>query len=173
MAREQLDVLVIGAGVVGAGAALDAATRGLHVGLLEARDYAAGTSPRSSKLIHGGLRYLEQLEFGLVREALGERSLILNRLTPHLTRPGPFLFPHAIDERVEVRAAAGSHAASRPRRPGGITGEEIFEVLELRVDLNQHACGRLGKVDHRHEGEQAVGLDQVDDRLAFWDKCTR
>ena len=104
MAREPLDVLVIGGGVVGAGAALDAATRGLRVGLVEARDYASGTSSRSSKLIHGGLRYLEQLNFGLVREALRERSLILNRLCPHLARPVPFLYPlqHRFWERFYV-----------------------------------------------------------------------
>ena len=77
MASNELDVLVIGAGVVGAGAALDAATRGLNVGLVEARDLAAGTSSRSSKLVHGGLRYLKQLNFSLVFEALRERSLIL------------------------------------------------------------------------------------------------
>ncbi len=93
MAVEELDVLVIGGGVTGAGAALDAVTRGLRVGLVEARDYASGTSSRSSKLIHGGLRYLEQLNFTLVREALRERSLILNRLAPHLARPVPFLYP--------------------------------------------------------------------------------
>ena len=104
MTREPLDVLVIGGGVVGAGAALDAATRGLRVGLVEARDYAAGTSSRSSKLVHGGLRYLEQLDFGLVREALRERSLILNRLCPHLARPVPFLYPltHRVWERFYV-----------------------------------------------------------------------
>src|SRR6478609_9606509 len=69
---EVVDVLVIGGGVTGAGAALDAASRGLSVALLEARDFAAGTSSRSSKLIHGGLRRSEQLDFGLVREALRE-----------------------------------------------------------------------------------------------------
>ncbi len=104
MAGQQLDVLVIGGGVVGAGAALDAVTRGLRVGLVEARDYASGTSSRSSKLVHGGLRYLEQLDFGLVREALRERSLILNRLAPHLARPVPFLYPlrHRVWERFYV-----------------------------------------------------------------------
>lgn len=71
---ERFDVLVIGGGVTGAGAALDAASRGLKVALVEARDYAAGTSSRSSKLIHGGLRYLEQFEFHLVHEALTERG---------------------------------------------------------------------------------------------------
>jgi len=89
----ELDILVIGGGVTGAGCALDAATRGLRVGLVEARDYAAGTSSRSSKLIHGGLRYLEQLNFALVREALGERSLILGTLCPHLAHAVPFLIP--------------------------------------------------------------------------------
>ncbi|WP_432991184.1 glycerol-3-phosphate dehydrogenase/oxidase [Dactylosporangium sp. CA-233914] len=89
----ELDVLVVGGGVVGAGAALDAVTRGLSVGLVEARDWASGTSSRSSKLIHGGLRYLEMLDFGLVREALRERGLLVQRLAPHLVRPVPFLYP--------------------------------------------------------------------------------
>ena len=93
MGREELDVLVIGAGVVGSGAALDAVTRGLTVGLVEARDYASGTSSRSSKLFHGGLRYLEQLNFALVFEALRERSLVLTTLCPHLARPVPFIYP--------------------------------------------------------------------------------
>ena len=93
MAATQLDVLVIGAGVVGAGAALDAASRGLTVGLVEARDLAAGTSSRSSKLVHGGLRYLKQLNFSLVFEALRERSLILDTLCPHLARPVEFIYP--------------------------------------------------------------------------------
>src|SRR6201995_4815242 len=90
-ADAELDVLVVGGGVVGAGVALDAVTRGLTTGLLEQRDLASGTSSRSSKLIHGGLRYLEMLDFGLVREALQERGLLLNRIAPHLVRPGAFL----------------------------------------------------------------------------------
>src|ERR671911_718581 len=93
LAGTEFDVLVIGGGVVGTGAALDAASRGLSVALVEARDWAAGTSSRSSKLIHGGLRYLEQLDFGLVREALRERARLLHRLAPHLVRPVPFLYP--------------------------------------------------------------------------------
>lgn len=93
LGAEQFDVVVIGAGVVGAGCALDAATRGLKVALVEARDFAAGTSSRSSKMFHGGLRYLEQLEFGLVREALHERELSLTTLAPHLVKPLPFLYP--------------------------------------------------------------------------------
>src|SRR5450759_556983 len=82
LADEELDVLVIGGGVVGAGCALDASTRGLKLGLVEARDYAAGTSSRSSKLFHGGLRYLEQFNFALVFEALKERSLCLLYTSP-------------------------------------------------------------------------------------------
>ena len=93
LGEDELDVLVIGGGVVGAGCALDAVTRGLTVGLVEARDYAAGTSSRSSKLFHGGLRYLEQFDFALVFEALRERSLVLNTLCPHLARPVPFIYP--------------------------------------------------------------------------------
>ncbi|MFG1605725.1 glycerol-3-phosphate dehydrogenase/oxidase [Actinoplanes sp. NPDC049265] len=90
---EQFDVLVVGGGVTGAGAALDAASRGLKVALVEARDLAAGTSSRSSKLIHGGLRYLEQLELHLVHEALTERGLLAGRIAPHLVRPVPILVP--------------------------------------------------------------------------------
>jgi glycerol-3-phosphate dehydrogenase len=102
---EPLDVLVVGGGVVGTGTALDAVTRGLSVGLLEQRDLASGTSSRSSKLVHGGLRYLEMLDFALVREALQERGLLLTRLAPHLVRPVPFLYPlHQAWERPYVGA---------------------------------------------------------------------
>ena len=90
---KELDILVVGGGIVGAGTALDAVTRGLNVGIVEASDWAAGTSSRSSKLIHGGLRYLEMLDFGLVKEALQERGLLLSELAPHLARPVPFLYP--------------------------------------------------------------------------------
>ena len=90
---ERFDVLIVGGGVTGAGAALDAASRGLSVALVEARDLASGTSSRSSKLVHGGLRYLEQLDIGLVHEALRERGLLATRIAPHLVRPMPFLLP--------------------------------------------------------------------------------
>ena len=100
--NETFDLAVIGGGVVGAGTALDAASRGLSVVLIEQRDWASGTSSRSSKLIHGGLRYLERLDFRLVREALREQTLMLQHLCPHLVRPVPFLFPltHRFWERA-------------------------------------------------------------------------
>ncbi|MGW1837533.1 glycerol-3-phosphate dehydrogenase/oxidase [Streptomyces sp. BBFR2] len=109
MAERELDILVVGGGVVGAGTVLDAATRGLTTGLVEARDWAAGTSSRSSKLIHGGLRYLEMLDFALVREALKERGLLLERLAPHLVKPVPFLYP--LQHHVWERFYAGSGVA--------------------------------------------------------------
>ncbi|GAB3616282.1 glycerol-3-phosphate dehydrogenase/oxidase [Okibacterium endophyticum] len=93
MMSKELDVLVVGGGIVGAGSAMDAVTRGLSTGILEARDWASGTSSRSSKLVHGGIRYLEQLDFGLVREALIERGLLLQRIAPHLVKPVRFLYP--------------------------------------------------------------------------------
>lgn len=92
LTSERLDVLVVGGGIVGSGALLDAASRGLRAGLIEQDDVASGTSSRSSRLIHGGLRYLEQFRFGLVFEALAERSRLL-RLAPHLVRLEPLLFP--------------------------------------------------------------------------------
>src|ERR1700754_4319330 len=104
MGSTELDVLVVGGGVVGSGSALDAVTRGLSVGLVEARDFASGTSSRSSKLIPGGLRYLEMLDFRLVAEALQERGLLIQKIAPHLIRPVPFVYPlkHHLWERLYV-----------------------------------------------------------------------
>jgi len=124
LAEEIFDVVVVGGGSTGSGCALDAATRGLTVALVEARDYAAGTSSRSSKLIHGGLRYLEQMEFHLVREALRERSLLLNVIAPHLVRPVSFLYPlkHRVWERAYIGAGMllydelGGHKGMRRHR---------------------------------------------------------
>jgi glycerol-3-phosphate dehydrogenase len=151
----EFDVLVVGGGVVGTGAALDAASRGLSVALVEARDWAAGTSSRSSKLVHGGLRYLEQRDFGLVREALRERRLLLHRIAPHLVRPVSFLYPltHRGWERAYVGAGValydsigGAHALpmhrhlSRTRalelapslRPDALTG--AVRYFDAQVD---------------------------------------
>src|SRR5687767_9369609 len=92
MRNEVFDLAIIGGGITGAGIALDAASRGLKVALVEKRDFSSGTSSRSSKLIHGGLRYLEQWDFGLVRESLHERA-VLSRMAPHLSKPLRFLVP--------------------------------------------------------------------------------
>ena len=112
LSASNFDVLVIGGGIVGAGVALDAATRGLSVALVEAQDWAAGTSSCSSKLIHGGLRYVQSRQFGLVREALRERAVLL-RLAPHLVVPAEFLYP--LRRRIE--------------RPYVAAGVAIYDVL--------------------------------------------
>ena len=109
LGTQQFDILVIGGGVNGVGAALDAAARGLKVALIEAQDIASGTSSRSSKLIHGGLRYLEQYDFKLVREALHERELMVSTLCPHLVKPVGFLFP--LTEKLKERTYVGAGLA--------------------------------------------------------------
>ncbi len=120
LAAEKFDILVIGGGITGAGVALDAATRGLNVALVEARDYASGTSSRSSKLFHGGLRYLEQLNFGLVREALHERELMLATIAPHLVKPVYFLYPltHRVWERPYVAAGLTMYDVMAGKKSG-------------------------------------------------------
>ncbi|GID96274.1 glycerol-3-phosphate dehydrogenase/oxidase [Amorphoplanes digitatis] len=135
LADSEVDVLVVGGGVVGAGCALDAATRGLSVGLLEARDFASGTSSRSSKLIHGGLRYLEMLDFALVREALRERGLILTRLAPHLARPVPFLYPlqHRGWERLYAGAGVLLYDTMAAAAPGLPRHRHLSRRGALRV----------------------------------------
>ncbi|MDT0165985.1 glycerol-3-phosphate dehydrogenase/oxidase [Actinotalea sp. AC32] len=105
----ELDVLVVGGGVTGAGIALDAVTRGLRVGIVEAQDWGSGTSSRSSKLVHGGLRYLQMLDFHLVHEALTERDLLLKRIAPHLVKPVSFLYP--LENRYWERAYVGAGVA--------------------------------------------------------------
>ncbi|MGW6130277.1 glycerol-3-phosphate dehydrogenase/oxidase [Cellulomonas sp. NPDC055163] len=106
---QELDVLVVGGGVTGAGIALDAVSRGLSTAVVEAQDWASGTSSRSSKLVHGGLRYLQMLDFHLVREALTERDLLINHLAPHLVKPVSFLYP--LENRVWERAYVGAGVA--------------------------------------------------------------
>ena len=109
LSKENFDVLVIGGGINGVGVALDAVTRGLSVALIETGDFASGTSSRSSKLIHGGLRYLEQYDFKLVREALHERELLVSSLAPHLVKPVAFLYP--LQEKVKERTYVGAGLA--------------------------------------------------------------
>ena len=132
VAGEKFEVVVIGGGITGAGVALDAASRGYSVALLEARDFAVGTSSRSSKMVHGGLRYLENFDLGLVREALLERQLMVE-LAPHLVYPTPFLVPtlgaarrdrkvgiglNAYDVLAGVGGGRGARSRREPRRQG-------------------------------------------------------
>ena len=130
LATGQLDVLVVGGGITGAGAALDAASRGLRVGLVESRDLAAGTSSRSSKLIHGGLRYLEQGDFKLVREALRERDLLVTKLAPHLVKPVPFLYP--LYKKVVERPYVGA----------GLVIYDAMEGTKRPVPHHRHLTAR-------------------------------
>jgi glycerol-3-phosphate dehydrogenase len=188
--RESFDVVVIGGGVTGAGAALDAATRGLSVALVESRDWASGTSSRSSKLFHGGLRYLEQLEFGLVREALRERELMMTRLAPHLVRPVPFLYPlsHRLWERPYVAAGLALYdtIGGRSSVPGqkhlsrraalrlfpGLRGDALVGAVryfDAQTDDARHTmtvartAARYGAVVR--SSTQAVGFRRESDRV--------
>ncbi len=106
IAGKRFEVVVIGGGITGAGVALDAASRGYSVALLERSDYAVGTSSRSSKMVHGGLRYLQNFDLGLVREALLERQLMV-QLAPHLVYPTPFLVPSFAEERRDRKLGMG------------------------------------------------------------------
>jgi glycerol-3-phosphate dehydrogenase len=116
LGRDSFDLAVVGGGITGAGVALDAASRGYSVALVERADFAAGTSSRSSKLVHGGLRYLQNFDLGLVREALLERSLLVE-LAPHLVRPLPLLVP--------------SFEGKRPGRLTGV-GLNMYDVMSWR-----------------------------------------
>lgn len=147
LAREPFDVLVIGGGITGAGVALDAATRGYSVALVERGDYASGTSSRSSKLVHGGLRYLQNFDLGLVREALLERQINVN-VAPYLTRPLRLIVPafdgqrldrvvglglNAYDvmsvDRIRRRRRRHDEADWSPARHRIISGEEVVERI--------------------------------------------
>jgi glycerol-3-phosphate dehydrogenase len=143
MAAAPFDVVVVGGGVTGAGVALDAATRGLSVALLEMGDLASGTSSRSGKAFHGGLRYLRQLNFSLVRQASRERNLMVARLCPHLTWPTPFLFPlaHRGWERLFMGAGVLLYDLLGGRSPPGMRHHRhltragaLREAPSLRAD---------------------------------------
>src|ERR687888_821853 len=106
LSAEEFDVVVIGGGITGAGVAFDAASRGYSVALVERDDFASGTSSRSSKLVHGGLRYLQNFDLGLVREALLERQINV-KLAPHLVRPLPLVVPAFDGERPDRLVGVG------------------------------------------------------------------
>jgi glycerol-3-phosphate dehydrogenase len=159
MQEDHFDVVVIGGGITGAGVALDAASRGYSVALVERDDFARGTSSRSSKMVHGGLRYLRNFDLGLVREALLERQLLV-RLAPHLVYPTPFLVPVLGEDRRNRRIGIGLNmydvmATSRigrgrsqrnenssesdywsPERHRTISGEEAAELIPALAPLD-------------------------------------
>jgi glycerol-3-phosphate dehydrogenase len=157
LAAEEFDVVVVGGGITGAGVALDAATRGYSVALVERHDFASGTSSRSSKLVHGGLRYLQNFDLGLVREALIERQIMVG-LAPHLVKPLPLIVP-AFD-------------GARPDRMMGM-GLNLYDVMSVdklrsplrrrgRNDANEAAAATTSWSPDRHRiidaGEVAEGL---------------
>ena len=163
IAGERFEVVVIGGGITGAGVALDAASRGYSVALVERDDYSVGTSSRSSKMVHGGLRYLQNFDLGLVREALLERQLMV-QLAPHLVYPTPFLIPTLGDERRDRRYSVGlnmydvmattrvgrgrrARAARReaddywaPDRHRQISGEEVAELVPALAELEPNSA---------------------------------
>jgi glycerol-3-phosphate dehydrogenase len=138
LSQDEFDVVVVGGGITGAGVALDAATRGYSVALVERADFASGTSSRSSKLVHGGLRYLQNFDLGLVREALLERQLMV-ALAPHLVHPLPLVVP-AFD-------------GARPDRLVGV-GLNLYDVMSVDRDRLRSRRGRRARADQRSAGEQ-------------------
>src|SRR6478735_7848920 len=138
LADERFDVLVVGGGITGVGVALDAATRGLRTALVERDDFAAGTSSKSSKLVHGGIRYLQQKEVGLVYEALAERQ-ILRKTAPHLVRVLPFLLPVFTKDGL------------LPRRIARLLGATMW-AYDLTGGL------RIGKLHQRVSKEKALAF---------------
>jgi glycerol-3-phosphate dehydrogenase len=148
LAENEFDVVVVGGGITGAGVALDAATRGFSVALLERADFAAGTSSRSSKLVHGGLRYLQNFDLALVREALLERQLMV-ALAPHLVHPLPLVVP-AFD-------------GVRPDRLMGV-GLNLYDVMSVDRDRLRSRRGKRARASgDRSNGEQGNRLTQSDE----------
>src|SRR3954462_13255796 len=140
MADETFDVVVVGGGITGAGVAFDAATRGYSVALVEKADFASGTSSRSSKLVHGGLRYLQHFDLGLVREALLERQLMA-ALAPHLVTPLPLIVP-AFD-------------GARPDRLVGM-GLNMYDVMAIDRVRRSPLARRRGRAlrDANMDGQE-------------------
>ncbi len=144
LSEDEFDVVVIGGGITGAGVALDAATRGYSVALVERADFASGTSSRSSKLVHGGLRYLQNFDLGLVREALLERQLMV-ALAPHLVRPLPLVVP--------------AFEGARPDRLMGV-GLNLYDVMSVDRDRLRARRSRRARAASRSAGEQGPQANQ-------------
>jgi glycerol-3-phosphate dehydrogenase len=149
LAADEFDVVVVGGGITGAGVALDAATRGYSVALVEKADYSSGTSSRSSKLVHGGLRYLQNFDLGLVREALLERQINVN-LAPHLVKPLPLVVP-AFD-------------GVRPDRLVGV-GLNLYDVMSVdKIRTPRIGRRSSGKGEQPADGDSESGADWAPDR---------
>src|SRR5438093_13645737 len=140
--RDSFDIVVVGGGITGAGVAFDAATRGYSVALVEKADFASGTSSRSSKLVHGGLRYLQNFDLGLVREALLERQLLV-ALAPHLVKPLPLVVP--------------AFEGARPDRLMGV-GLNLYDVMSVDRERLRGRRSRRGRgADRKSPGEPGAG----------------
>src|SRR4051812_11551151 len=167
LADEHFDVVVVGGGITGAGVALDAATRGYSVALMEKRDFAAGTSSRSSKLVHGGLRYLQNFDIGLVREALLEREIMV-RLAPHLVRPLPLVVPAFGGARLDRLVGVGLNMYDVMARPGPRRRRRRDEVSwspdRHRVITGEEVLGHLPALEGRDPTSGYLFYDcQTDD----------
>ncbi len=175
LTEQPYDVLVIGGGITGAGVALDAASRGYSVALVEQADFASGTSSRSSKLVHGGLRYLQNFDLGLVREALLERQLMV-RLAPHLVRPLPFVLPAFDGSRrpdrltgiglnmYDVMAAPSLRARRQARRAVAAEGESDWSPARHRLISGSEVSELLPAIAPRHPSGGYLFYDcQTDD----------
>src|SRR5436305_3447238 len=143
LSEHEFDVVVVGGGITGAGVALDAASRGYSVALLERADYASGTSSRSSKLVHGGLRYLQNFDLGLVREALLERQLMVS-LAPHLVRPLALVVP--------------AFEGARPDRLMGV-GLNLYDVMAVDRDRLRSRRGRRARSGERGGARRATAAE--------------
>jgi glycerol-3-phosphate dehydrogenase len=152
LASEQYDVAVVGGGITGAGVALDAASRGYSVALLERADFASGTSSRSSKLVHGGLRYLQNFDLGLVREALLERQLMV-ALAPHLVRPLPLVVP-AFD-------------GARPDRLVGVA-LNLYDVMSVDRERLRSRRGRRARAAERRAAAESNEQNSRSEEGASW-----
>ncbi len=146
--RDSFDLVVIGGGITGAGVALDAASRGYSVALVERQDFASGTSSRSSKLIHGGLRYLQNFDLGLVREALMERQLLVH-LAPHLVKPLPLLVPAFEGKRVDRVMGAGLN---------------LYDAMALRRGRGRRSRGNGDAADEAWSPERHRIIDADETR---------
>ncbi len=174
LTSERYDVVVIGGGITGAGVAFDAATRGYSVALVERDDFSSGTSSRSSKMVHGGLRYLQNFDLGLVREALVERQLMV-RLAPHLVKPLPFLVPGFEGARPDIRVGMALNMYNvlatrrrkhrrRAEREAAEEGAEYWSPDRHRMVPGEEVLELMPALETRHPTSAYLFYDcQTDD----------